>query len=53
MHPNGAKTLTLFDKAGLEVELGELLNSRVDPCDRAMVKEPVRLNAEREAVLVF
>jgi predicted nucleotidyltransferase len=50
---DGAKRLTLFDKAGLEVELGELLNSRVDLCDRVMLKEPVRLNAEREAVLVF
>lgn len=27
---DGSKRLTLFDKAGLEVELGELLNSRVD-----------------------
>ncbi|HZL57068.1 MAG TPA: nucleotidyltransferase domain-containing protein [Bryobacteraceae bacterium] len=50
---DGTKRLTLFDKAGLEVELGELLNSRVDLCDRAMLKEPVRLNAEREGVLVF
>ncbi len=50
---NGAKRFTLFDKAGLEVELGELLNIRVDLCDRAMLREPVRLNAEREAVLVF
>lgn len=50
---DGAKRLTLFDKAGLEVELGELLNSRVDLCDRAMLREPVRLNASREAVLVF
>jgi hypothetical protein len=48
-----AKRLTLFDKAGLEVALGELLNSHVDLCDRAMLKEPVRLNAERDAVLVF
>jgi predicted nucleotidyltransferase len=48
-----AKRLTLFDKAGLEVELGDLLNSRVDLCDRAMLRDPVRLNAEREAVLVF
>jgi hypothetical protein len=46
-----AKRLTLFNKAGLEEE--HLLNSRVDLCDRAMLKEPVRLNAEREAVLVF
>jgi predicted nucleotidyltransferase len=49
----GGKRLTLFDKAGLEVELGELLNRRVDLCDRATLKEPVRLNAERDAVLVF
>lgn len=50
---DAAKRLSLFDKAGLEVELGELLNSRVDLCDRAMLKEPVRLSAEQEAVLVF
>ena len=48
-----AKKLTPFDKAGLEVELGDLLDSHVDLCDRAMLREPVRLNAEREAVLVF
>lgn len=50
---DGAKRLTLFDKAGLEVELGEILQTRVELSDRAMPKQPVRLNAEREAFLVF
>lgn len=48
-----AKKLTLFDKAGLEVGLCELLNSRVDLCDRTSLKESVRSNAERDAVVVF
>ena len=50
---DGAKKLTLFDKAGLEVELGEILKTRVDLSDRAMLKESIRQNAEREAILVF
>jgi hypothetical protein len=50
---DSAKRLTLFDKAGLEVELGEILQTRVELSDRAMLKEPVRRNAEREAILVF
>jgi len=50
---DGAKKLTLFDKAGLEVELGEMLKTRVDLADRAMLKQSIRLNAEREAILVF
>ena len=50
---NSMKRLTIFDKAGLEVDLGELLNQRVDLCDQAMLKEPVRLNAEQDAVFVF
>jgi hypothetical protein len=50
---DGAKKVTLFDKAGREVELGEMLKTRVDLSDRAMLKESIRLNAEREAILVF
>jgi uncharacterized protein len=50
---DGAKKLTLFDKAGLEVELGKMLKTRVDLSDRAMLKESIRQNAEREAILVF
>jgi hypothetical protein len=48
-----AKHLTLFDLAGLEVRLGEILETRVDLSDRHMLKEPVRVRAEREAVLAF
>jgi|ERR1700691_820021 len=45
--------LTLFDMAGLEVRLAEILETRVDLSDRHMLKEPVRLRAERESVLAF
>jgi len=48
-----ARGLTLFDMAGLEVRLGEILETRVDLSDRHMLMEPVRLRAEREAVLAF
>jgi uncharacterized protein len=48
-----AKKLTLFDKAGLEVELADILKVRVDLCDREMQEGSVRVRAEREAVLVF
>jgi predicted nucleotidyltransferase len=50
---DSGKRLTLFDKAGLEIELGEILQARVDLSERTILKEPVRLNAEREAILVF
>lgn len=48
-----ARRLTLFDKAGLEVELAEILRTHVDLSDRAMLKDHVRARAEREAILVF
>ena len=48
-----AKGLTLFDMAGLEMRLAEILETRVDLSDRHMLKEPVRVRAEREAVLAF
>lgn len=48
-----AKRLTLFDMAGLELRLGQILEARVDLSDRRMLKEPVRVRAEREAVLAF
>ena len=48
-----AKGLTLFDMAGLEVLLGDILGTRVELADRQMLKEPVRLRAESEAVLAF
>jgi predicted nucleotidyltransferase len=48
-----ARKLTLFDKAGFEVELADILSIKVDLCDREMLEGSVRLRAEREAVLVF
>jgi predicted nucleotidyltransferase len=48
-----AKGLTLFDMAGLEMRLAEILETRVDLSDRHMLKEPVRVRAEREAVRAF
>ena len=48
-----AKRLTLFDIAGLELRLGQILEARVDLSDRRMLKEPVRVRAKREAVLAF
>jgi predicted nucleotidyltransferase len=48
-----SRRFTLFDKAGLEVRLAEILDVPVDLCDRQMLKEQVRIRAEREAVLAF
>lgn len=48
-----SRKFTLFDKAGLEVELSALLETPVELSDRAMLREPVRLNAERDAIFVF
>ena len=50
---DGTRGLTLFDMAGLEIRLGEILETRVDLSDRHMLKEPVGLRAEREAVVAF
>lgn len=47
------RRLTLFDKAGLEVELAEALTAPVDLCDRELLEQAVRVRAEREAVVVF
>jgi predicted nucleotidyltransferase len=48
-----AKRLNLFDVVGLESRLTEILGTRVDLSDRKMLKPPVKLRAEREAVLAF
>jgi uncharacterized protein len=48
-----AKNLTVFDMAGLEVRLADILGTPVDLADRRMLKAPVRAKAEREAVLAF
>ncbi len=48
-----ARCRTLFDYAGVEVRLAEILNVHVDLAPEDMMHEPVRNAAEREAVLVF
>jgi predicted nucleotidyltransferase len=48
-----AKRLTLFDLAGLESRLSDILEVPVDLSDRRMLRDEVRIRAEREAVLVF
>ena len=47
------KRLTAFDKAGLEVRISEILHTPVELCDRRLMKDDVRILAEREAVVVF
>jgi len=47
------KRLSLIDMAGLELRLTEIVGMRVELADRKMLKEPVKLRAEREAVLAF
>jgi predicted nucleotidyltransferase len=47
------RTLSAFDKAGLEVRLSEVLDTPVELCDRRFLHDEIRLRAEREAVLVF
>jgi len=47
------KRLTAFDKAGLEVRISEILQTRVELCDRRFLRDDVRSRAEREAVVVF
>jgi predicted nucleotidyltransferase len=48
-----AKRLNLFDMVGLELRLTEIVGTRVELSDRKMLKPPVKLVAEREAVLAF
>lgn len=47
------RSLTAFDKAGLEVRISQILHSPVELCDRRLVKDDVRAQAEYEAVFVF
>jgi predicted nucleotidyltransferase len=47
------KHLTLFDMAGLEIRLGEIVGTRVDLADRKLLKHSIKLRAEREAILAF
>ena len=48
-----SKRLTAFDKAGLEVRISDILHTPVELCDRRLMKDDVRIRAEREAVVVF
>src|SRR5271157_2580978 len=48
-----SKRLTLLDLNSLELFLSEILRARVDLSDRTMLKGPIRMRAEREAVLAF
>jgi len=48
-----SKKLTLLDLSSLELFLSEILKARVDLSDRTMLKGPIRMRAEREAVLAF
>lgn len=48
-----AKRLNIFDMVGLESRLSEIVGTRVELSDRKMLKQPVKLRAEREAVLAF
>jgi uncharacterized protein len=48
-----AKGLNLFDMVGLESLLAEIVGARVELFDRQMLKQPVKLRAEREAVVAF
>ena len=48
-----AKKLSLLDMVGLEERLSEIVGTRVDLADRKMLKTPIKLSAEREAILAF
>jgi predicted nucleotidyltransferase len=47
------KRLSLFDVAGLESRLSEILGTAVELAQEDMLLDPVRARAEREAVLAF
>jgi uncharacterized protein len=48
-----ARRLSLLELVGLQNRLTEIIGSRVDLADRRNLKEFVKPNAEREAVVVF
>ena len=48
-----ARRLSLLDTAGLELRLTEIVGVPVDLTDRKMLKDQVKLRAEREAILAF
>jgi predicted nucleotidyltransferase len=47
------KRLSLIDMVGIQNRLADILGVSVDLSQEDMLKEPVRLKAEREAVLAF
>jgi len=50
---DSSRSLTLFDMAGLEIRLAEIVGMPVDLAPAQMLKEPVKESAAREAVLAF
>ena len=50
---DGNRRLTAFDKAGLELRISDILHTPVELCYRRLIKDDVRIRAEREAVFVF
>lgn len=50
---DSSRSLTLFDMAGLEIRLAEIVGMPVDLAPAKMLKEPVKESAAREAVLAF
>lgn len=48
-----AKRLSLIDVVGIQNRLEDILGVPVDLSEEDMLKEPVRVKAEREAVLAF
>jgi len=50
---DGAKRLSILDLVGLEQRLTELLGVKVDLSQAKSLKDAVRRNAAREAILAF
>src|SRR5277367_1757731 len=48
-----AKRLTLFSMSGLQLRIVDILGAPVDLTNRKMLKDQVKVRAEREAIVVF
>jgi predicted nucleotidyltransferase len=48
-----AKRLTLFSLSGVRLQIMDILGAPVDLADRHMLKDDIRMRAEREELLVF
>ncbi len=48
-----AKRFTPFSLSGVGLQIVDILGVPVDLADRRMLKDEVKLRAEREAILVF